>query len=190
MTEASKAALRRELRARRRDLKADHPDAALHAATAFATAGLGPFRVAAVYHPQGSELDPYPLARVLMGQGCLIALPRANAPDSPLSFHPIAEEGPLTPDAVGIPSPPSDAQAVRPDLVITPLLAFDRRGGRLGQGGGFYDRTLAALRAEGPVAVVGLAYAGQEVAEIPTGPFDQRLDGVLTERGWRPAEPE
>ncbi|HEY9216874.1 MAG TPA: 5-formyltetrahydrofolate cyclo-ligase, partial [Phenylobacterium sp.] len=76
------------------------------------------------------------------------------------------------------------AAQVAPDLVLAPLLAFDRRGHRLGQGAGHYDRTLANLRAAKPVWVVGLAYAGQEVEEIPAEPHDQRLDAILTETGY------
>jgi 5-formyltetrahydrofolate cyclo-ligase len=182
-----KARSRAELRARRVRLKAQNPDAAVHAAQAFARAGLGPFAVAAIYHPQGSELDPYPLAAVLERQGTRIALPVAVERDAPLVFRLLSESGGLPVDAVGIPAPPPDAPAVRPDLVICPLIGFDRAGGRLGQGGGFYDRTLQLLRASGPVTAIGLAYAGQELSDIPTGPFDQPLDGVLTETGWRPA---
>ena len=63
-------------------------------------------------------------------------------------------------------------------------LAFDRTGARLGQGGGHYDRTIAGLRARGPVLVIGVAYAGQEVGEIPTELHDERLDGILTETGY------
>jgi 5-formyltetrahydrofolate cyclo-ligase len=68
--------------------------------------------------------------------------------------------------------------------VICPLLAFDRRGGRLGQGGGFYDRTLANLRACKPVFALGLAYAGQEVDGLLIEPHDERLDAILTEKGY------
>jgi 5-formyltetrahydrofolate cyclo-ligase len=77
------------------------------------------------------------------------------------------------------------AGSVSPELVVAPLLAFDRHGGRLGQGGGHYDRTLANLRAKGRVFILGLAYAGQEVDAIPIEPHDQRLDAVLTEAGYR-----
>ena len=188
--EAQKAALRADLRARRAQLKAGRPDAALQAALAFEAAGLGAFATAAIYHPQGSEMDPFPLAVVLRRWGCRIALPAVVARDAPLVFRLESEEGGARPDALGIPAPPPEAPAVRPDLVIAPLLGFDAKGGRLGQGGGFYDRTIAALRAEGPVMVVGLAYAGQELPAAPMGPFDQRLDGVLTEKGFRPAETE
>jgi 5-formyltetrahydrofolate cyclo-ligase len=70
-------------------------------------------------------------------------------------------------------------------VVFAPLLAFDRRGGRLGQGGGHYDRTLANLRRMKSVLVIGLAYAGQELHEIPMEPHDQRLDAILTETGYQ-----
>jgi 5-formyltetrahydrofolate cyclo-ligase len=183
--EQTKAGLRTALRARRLRLKAESPDAAVHAARAFASAGLEPFATAAIYHPRGGELDPYPLAVVLERQGSRIALPVAVRAGAPLQFRLMSADGPLPVDAAGIPAPPIDAPAVRPDLVIVPLLAFDRTGLRLGQGGGYYDRTLEALRQEGPVVAIGLAYAGQELESVPAGPFDRRLDGVLTERGFR-----
>jgi 5-formyltetrahydrofolate cyclo-ligase len=67
-------------------------------------------------------------------------------------------------------------------VVLTPLLAFDRFGGRLGYGGGYYDRTIGVLRAVKPVQALGLAYAAQEMAAIPVGPHDRPLDAVATER--------
>jgi 5-formyltetrahydrofolate cyclo-ligase len=87
----------------------------------------------------------------------------------------------LSPDSFGILSPALTAAAVQPAIILTPLLAFDRAGGRLGQGGGHYDRVLASLKPKGAIAV-GLAYAIQEVVEIPTGEHDQRLDWIVTER--------
>src|SRR3569833_137537 len=104
-----KAALRAELRARRVRLKAEHPDAAVHAALAFEKAGLGPYRIAAIYHPLGSELDPFPLATVLARHGCKTALPVVTAKHQPLVFRLESEEGLLPPDAIGIPAPPPDA---------------------------------------------------------------------------------
>ena len=72
---------------------------------------------------------------------------------------------------------------VEPDVLLVPLLAFDRAGYRLGYGGGYYDRTLAALRAKKRILAVGLAFAVQEVAQVPHEDFDERLDFVLTEQG-------
>ncbi len=71
-----------------------------------------------------------------------------------------------------------------PDLVLAPVLAFDRTGGRLGQGAGCYDRTIATLRAVRRVQVIGLAYAEQEVDRVPMDEHDQRLDGILTDKGY------
>ena len=68
-------------------------------------------------------------------------------------------------------------------MLIVPLLAFDARGYRLGYGGGFYDRTLEGLRAQGPVTAIGFAFAAQEVAEVPIEATDQRLDVIVTEAG-------
>ena len=68
-----------------------------------------------------------------------------------------------------------------PDVLLVPLLAFDRNGYRLGYGGGFYDRTLAMLRAAGPALAVGLAVAAQEVESVPHDAMDARLDGIVTE---------
>jgi 5-formyltetrahydrofolate cyclo-ligase len=82
----------------------------------------------------------------------------------------------------GIREPMPDAPAVDPDILIVPLLAFDRRGHRLGYGAGYYDMTLAALRAKKPVVAIGIGYAAQEVETVPTTPRDEGLDLVLTER--------
>jgi 5-formyltetrahydrofolate cyclo-ligase len=84
---------------------------------------------------------------------------------------------------MGILEPPADAATLRPDVVLVPLLAFDGSGHRLGYGGGYYDRTLARLRADGPLLVVGVAYSAQEVDRLPGTEHDQRVDAVLTELG-------
>jgi 5-formyltetrahydrofolate cyclo-ligase len=180
-----KAPFRSAMRELRRALKLAHPDAAVQAAARFDPKVIGPIGTAAIYHPRGAEIDPFPLAAILRRHGVRIVLPVVVRKDAPLVFREMGEGGPLPPDALGIPSPPPEAPALRPDLVVTPLLAFDRRGGRLGQGGGYYDRTLEALRAEGPVFIMGLAFSGQELSETPMDAHDQRLDGVLTEQGFR-----
>jgi 5-formyltetrahydrofolate cyclo-ligase len=113
----------------------------------------------------GSEIDPSPVLLKLAATGALLALPVVLGPHLPLAFR--------TPDGDAI-----------PDLIIAPVLAFDRAGRRLGQGGGHYDRTIERLRARGPLFVIGLAYAGQEIEAVPCEAHDQRLDAILTEIGY------
>jgi 5-formyltetrahydrofolate cyclo-ligase len=159
--------LRAESRRRRRLLALKNQDAPSRAAANLAPVRLPPFKVVAGYLPIGSEIDPWPVLARLAAFGALTVMPRVVGPGAPLGF-----EG----DDPSI--------AATPDLIIAPLLAFDRAGGRLGQGGGHYDRTIGALRARAPVFVIGLAYAGQEVAAVPCEPHDQRLDAILTELGY------
>jgi 5-formyltetrahydrofolate cyclo-ligase len=127
--------------------------------------------------------------RRLQAAGARIVMPVAPAAGEPLLFRAFAEGQPLEPDAAAIPSPTAAAETLVPDLVIAPLIAFDREGYRLGQGGGYYDRTLSALRLAalgtgGRLFVIGLAYAGQEVDRIPKDAHDQPLDAILTESGY------
>jgi 5-formyltetrahydrofolate cyclo-ligase len=168
------------MRALRRQLAEACPDAAERAA-AHAPALPG-VEVYGLYHPVGSELDP----SVIRLAGARRALPVVVQRQAALVFR-LHEPGEaLAPDALGVPAPTAAAQAVWPDVVFTPVLAFDRAGGRLGQGGGHFDRTIEALRARKSVVVIGVAYAGQEVAQVPLEPHDQRLDGILTETGYIP----
>jgi 5-formyltetrahydrofolate cyclo-ligase len=180
---AAKAALRAEMRARRRELARRHPDAHHRAAGALPLERLPAFAMVSGYRPQGSEIDPAPLIARLCEHGALFCLPACAAKGAALEFREWEPDDPLTLDAMGIPSPAETAPPAHPDLVIAPVLAFDRKGGRLGQGAGFYDLTLAELRARKRVFVLGLAFAGQEVGEVPTGPLDYRLDAILTEDG-------
>jgi 5-formyltetrahydrofolate cyclo-ligase len=181
--------LRRAMRARRRDLAALHPDAAERAAEHLPIETLPPVRVVAGYHALGAELSPWPVLRRFEAAGARIALPVAPEANAALVFRAFHPGQPLEPDAARIPSPTAEAEALTPDLVIAPLIAFDREGYRLGQGGGYYDRTLAepglaALRAAGRLFVIGLAYAGQETGRIPRDAHDQPLDAILTESGY------
>ena len=185
--EPEKTALRVRLRGLRRRLAIEVPDAAERAVRRLPLSRFSRFRIVSAYRPQGSELDPMPLLQAILDIKpgfAQAALPVAVDRDAPLRFRLWRPEDPLAPDAVGVPSPAPEAQEVAPNLVIAPLLGFDRRGGRLGQGGGHYDRTLAELRRDRPVFVLGLAYAGQEVDAVPTDAHDQRLDAILTETAF------
>ena len=170
------------MRALRASLAAANPDAGEMAAGWLALARLP--RLVGGYRPQGSEIDPGPLMRRLASAGAALAMPAAIAGDAPLIYRAWRPGDLLVPDAAGVAAPTPAAVLVTPDLVIAPVLAFDRGGGRLGQGGGHFDRTLAMLRAAGEVWVIGLAFAGQEIAEVPREPHDQALDAILTESGY------
>ena len=191
MSEAAsdKAGLRTYWRKVRRGLAADGAVAAEQLAQHIDALPLPDRRdlTVAAYLAAGSELDPAPLIAALRNLGIRIALPVVVDLQGPLAFRLAEPDTAWVPDLMGIPAPPPSAPAIRPHLVLVPLLAFDDHGGRLGQGGGFYDRTLAALRAEGTVLGIGLAFTGQRADALALEPHDQRLDGVLTEDGYRAA---
>jgi 5-formyltetrahydrofolate cyclo-ligase len=177
-----KRELRSAMRAARKRLAGLDPSAAERAA--FHVDALPNGAVVAVYRAIGSELDVDALSLALERAGRALCLPVVIELDAPMIFRRWTPGDPLEMDAAGVPAPFPLAETVTPDLILTPLLAFDAEGGRLGQGGGYYDRTFAAL----PAAVrVGFAYAGQEVEALTLEPHDMRLHGVLTERGYTPA---
>lgn len=188
MTEPlDKTALRVRMRALRRRLAEEAPDAAERAARRLPLSRFSRFRIVAAYLPHGSELDPQPVLDAILGFDPGFAtpvLPVALDKNSPLKFRHWNPQVKLVPDAFGILAPPPSAPELVPNLVIAPLLAFDGKGGRLGQGAGHYDRTLANLRKVRPVFMLGLGYAGQQVDAIPVERHDQRLDAILTETGY------
>lgn len=181
--EAAKAELRRRMRRLRAALTRDNPEAALQLADRLPSHLLS-VAVAGGYSPLGGEIDPRPVMRRLAGAGARLALPVVREVGVGFDFHAWREGDPLSPDAIGVPSPLATSERLDPDLILAPVLAFDRQGGRLGQGGGYFDRVISILRSRGPLVVVGLAFAGQEVPEIPSDTHDQPLDAILTEVGY------
>ena len=185
----AKAALRRQSFAARRAARAaDDGGAAEAAAEHFRTLRLHTgAAVISGYRPIRTELDPTPLMLSLIEAGHRLCVPVIEGRGRPLRFRewtPGARmaEGPFGAEV------PEAGDWLEPSLLIAPLLAFDRAGRRLGYGGGFYDRTLARLRARRRTLAVGFAYAAQQVPEVPTDPTDERLDAVVTEAGViRPA---
>ncbi|MCH8001431.1 MAG: 5-formyltetrahydrofolate cyclo-ligase [Proteobacteria bacterium] len=137
--------------------------------------------VVSAYWPIGSEVDPRPLMHRLHEDGHPIALPVVVARGRPLVFRAWRSGDPLEPAGLGTREPLADRPELTPRVLIVPLLAFDRAGYRLGYGGGFYDRTLTGLRRAGETLAVGVAYAAQEVAEVPHDGDDQPLDWLVTE---------
>lgn len=134
------------------------------------------------FFPYGTEIDLRPLLGKLAGEGWETCLPVVIAKGQPLVFRRWLPGAPTVTGAMKIEIPPPEVPEVEPDVLLVPLLAFDRQGYRLGYGGGFYDMTLARLRRNKPVIAIGAAYAGQEVARVPHDAHDERLDYVITER--------
>jgi 5-formyltetrahydrofolate cyclo-ligase len=106
----------------------------------------------------------------------------------PLKFRLWTPGEPTIAGVWNIPMPPEAAAEIFPDVVLVPMLAFDKQGYRLGYGGGFYDRTLRQLRARKSIEAIGIAYAAQEIPKVPHGEHDEPLDWILTERGIRKPE--
>lgn len=129
------------------------------------------------------EINPADLMLWLHAEGYQLALPVMVGKSLPLTMRSWTPGDAMEAAQWGIAEPMADKPVVEPDVVLVPLLAFDARGFRLGYGGGFYDRTLARLRAKKPVVAVGIAYDEQKVDAVPVEAYDQRLDWVLTPSG-------
>ncbi|MBN2905188.1 MAG: 5-formyltetrahydrofolate cyclo-ligase [Rhodobacteraceae bacterium] len=178
MNGADKAALRKTALIRRAAARDPARDAAACGRLlTLLTPCLG--RPAAGYMPMRDEIDPRPAMARLAAIGP-VGVPVIVGMGQALAFHRWTPDCAMQPGRFGAQVPCAQTPIV-PQVVIVPLVAFDRSGTRLGYGGGFYDRTLAALRAAGPVLAVGLAYGAQELANLPADPTDQPLDAIVTE---------
>ena len=151
------------------------------AARAFPVA-VPPGAIVSGFMPLKSEINPLPLMRKLADSGATLALPVVAGKGKPLTMRAWAFGAPLASGVWGIREPGPEAPAVEPDILLVPLLAFDRRGHRLGYGAGYYDMTITALRARKPVIAIGIGFAAQELDLVPTTARDARLDLMLTER--------
>jgi 5-formyltetrahydrofolate cyclo-ligase len=134
------------------------------------------------FFPYKSEIDVRPLLGRLAGEGWSTCLPIVIAPNEPLIFRAWKPGEPTIPGQWDIPRPRDDQALLEPDVLLVPMLAFDRLGYRLGYGGGFYDRTLALLRGKKKIVAIGVAYAGQEMQQVPHDGHDQPLDFIMTEK--------
>ncbi|MEP1144758.1 MAG: 5-formyltetrahydrofolate cyclo-ligase [Henriciella sp.] len=181
-----KQALREDMKVVRDELAARDPDAGETLADKFPLKLLeryGP--TVAVYLPIGSEIDPRPLMGKLIQAGANLALPCVQD-DGSMIYRAYTRGDMLEKRPYGLLEPNPEVPEIEPTLVLTPLLAFDRTGNRLGYGKGHYDRALTRLREKGRVFVCGLAFFGQEVEAVPAEPHDVALDWVMTERGSIP----
>jgi len=183
--ENAKAALRSEAHKRRAQL---HPSLRVEAARDavahfFDGLEIGRSEVVAAYWPIRDELDIKHLIARLMDGGQPVALPVVLGDEEPLDLRLWQEGAPLYEAGFGTLAPEDGAPRVEPDVILMPLLGFDRQGTRLGYGGGYYDRTLARLPKR--PRLVGFAFARQEIDHIPRDAHDVPLDAIVTELGVR-----
>jgi 5-formyltetrahydrofolate cyclo-ligase len=181
--EQLKAALRQAALTHRDALPpAERMAAALAVAERGLPVDIPPGTVVSGFSPLKSEISPLPLLRRLADGAASLALPVVIGRGQPLVMRAWSFGAPLVSGVWGIREPPADAPELNPDILIVPLLAFDRRGHRVGYGAGYYDMTIVRLRAMKPVTAIGIAFGSQEIAAVPATPRDARLDLVLTER--------
>lgn len=176
---AVKAAARKAAFARRKPLfenanaaQAGHLSAVLAGYRGVPLSGFMPIR---------TEIDPTPAMAEAAAHGT-VGVPVIEAADHPLKFAQWTPESAMVPGAFGA-EVPKEPVFFEPEILVVPLLAFDRRGGRLGYGGGFYDRTLEMLRSRRATLAIGFAFAGQEIEVAPLEATDQPLDLIVTELG-------
>lgn len=193
--EAFKAKLRAEAREKREALASGVGAAAVTGLAArFMASPLASFAAGSVvagYLPIHNEIDPRLLMTRLSALGATLCLPDVVDEETPLTFRRWALDETLGIGRFGISVPEPNAQEVVPDLLLVPMLAFDREGRRLGYGGGYYDRTIARLRAAGDwptegVLAVGIAFSGQVRDDLPNAEHDMRLDWIVTESSALP----
>ena len=180
---AAKAALRADAMARRDALSEAERAAGSARIMERAIAIIEPLKpaVIATYRAIRSEVVPDAVTDWALGRGLVVVLP-AVLDATTLVFRRHRPSDPLALGGFGTLSPPPDAPEIDPDVILTPMVAFDRQGVRLGHGRGYYDRGVLALHARGlRPALVGVAFAVQEVGSIPAEPHDSRMDWIVTE---------
>ncbi len=187
-TTVDKATLRKSMLALRGHLSAEGLAAASEAVAAYGVdwliaAGAPRSGYVSSYRAIGSEIDTQPLERALLSAGFSLCLPVMAGKSKPLQFRRYELGDTLISTLWGIRQPSTTAAIIVPDVLLVPLLAVDAVGNRLGYGGGFYDRTLAALRQSRSIIAVGLALDDSRIDAVPQCDYDQRLDWVLTPSG-------
>ena len=187
--EKDKSAMRREYRRKRSEFvsslgKQDMALAFSAAPTPFKSLfqhdGVRAKSVAA-YYPSGSEASPLALLAHASMAGCTTALPHVTGKSTPMRFLKWSAENSLEKGAFGLMQPAADSDVIIPDIVLVPLVAFDRNLNRLGQGAGHYDRALSLIK---DVYTIGIAWSVQEASFVHTDPWDIPMDAILTEREW------
>ena len=180
-----KRCLRAEAKAWRRAAFERHGAGAGEALAAHGLAFIDgpPSRIVSGFSSINDEINVGPLMQRLSDEGFPLALPVIAGKGKPLIMRAWKLGERLQKKTWGIKEPLPDAPEVHPDIVLVPLLAFDAEGYRLGYGGGFYDRTLAKLRAVKPIIAIGVAYDEQRVDAVPRGSYDEPVDWMLIPSG-------
>lgn len=144
---------------------------------------IGPItgQVIAGYMPMRSEISPLSAMAALAEQN-RICVPVIEAKATPLRFREWSPDAEMSAGEFGAMIPVTGPW-LTPDIVIVPLVGFDKSGNRLGYGGGFYDRTLEKLRGQRPLRAIGFAFAAQQLVPLTPEPSDQPLDAIVTETG-------
>lgn len=180
---ASKSDLRAATLAQRDAMPAAERQAA---AETLAARGLPvevkPGQIVSGFMPMKTEINPLPLLRKLAGEGAKLALPCIVGRGKPLIMRAYQFGDAFKSGQWGIREPMPEAPEVKPDILLVPLVCFDRSGQRIGYGAGYYDRTIANLRALKKLTTIGVAFAMQEIPQVPATEHDERLDFVLTEK--------
>ena len=140
------------------------------------------------FWPIQDEIDIRKLLERLHEDGMAICLPVTGPSRAPLVFRAWRPGDEMAAGPMGLAEPMPEKKVLEPDMLIVPLLAFDRFGNRLGYGGGYYDATLADLRRRRPVVAVGVGFHAQQVETVPVDPGDERLDWIVTEKRVNRAE--
>ncbi|MBT5239655.1 MAG: 5-formyltetrahydrofolate cyclo-ligase [Rhodospirillaceae bacterium] len=185
----AKTALRSQMLAARKAMRAAEPDAPSNlTAQIVRTLDTIETLVIAGYVAIGDELDPSLALEALQNAGASIVLPVAGKSGDVLAFRAWQTGDAMEKGRLSTYHPAAKSEAIDPDVILVPLVAFDTFGYRLGFGGGYYDRTLPKLRAQKNIVAYGIGYDDQEVSRIPRESFDAQLDGVITPSRFIPVQ--
>jgi 5-formyltetrahydrofolate cyclo-ligase len=176
----SKSAARKAAFSQRKTAKTPARDALAVAALLEAVLPLKG-RPLAGYMPILTEVDPLPVMAAMASFGP-VGVPVIMGSGMPLRFRVWTPGCKMVDGPFGAKIPEAGVW-IEPEVVIVPLVAYSSEGGRLGYGGGFYDRTLEGLRTRGAITAYGYAFKAQQVVGLPQEPTDQKLDGIVTEDG-------
>lgn len=192
----AKSVLRKRMRTVRAEVSARNGDAAAQALKSQFMAQIDPQKlhtegaVIAGYMALSGELDLEPTLNALLEHGLSLTLPVTGELGDALVFRAWRAGDALDMSRFGTLEPKPSAPVLEPDVILVPLLAFDVRGNRLGFGGGYYDRTLAELRANKKIAAYGIAFDEQEAEDVPSDVFDAPLNGIFTPSRFIPIAPK